>query len=134
MAAVLLPCGIVLLLGVLWAELPLLNRWMGGPRGGAPRRYVMRGNRAQCDPLHRPIQLVAADLRRLSRQLALVPAGAPLVRWRALWSAYDAVLAEAAEALEVPHTLAATTVGIGRDIERLRLVSALEGAGLVVRG
>jgi hypothetical protein len=135
-ATVLLPCGIAFLLGLVWAELPLLNRWMGGPRGGRPRRprYALRGNRVQCDPAHRPIQLVAADLRRLSRQLSLVPAGAPLVRWRALWSAYDAVLAEAARILEVPQILALTPVGIARDIERLRVESALEAAGLVVRG
>jgi hypothetical protein len=78
--------------------------------------------------------VVAADLRRLSRQLALVPAGAPLVRWQALWAAYDGVLVEAAEQLEVPHELATATVGMPRDLERLRLLAALEGAGLVVRG
>jgi hypothetical protein len=97
---------------------------------------VLRGNRvrANAGPAHRPIQVVAADLRRLSRQLALVPAGAPLVRWRALWFAYDAVLMEAAELLEVPHDLPGTPVGMARDIERLRVLAALEGAGLVVRG
>jgi hypothetical protein len=82
----------------------------------------------------RPLQVVAADLRRLSRQLALVPAGAPLVRWQALWTAYDAVLMEAAEQLEVAHELSATCLGTPRDIERLRILAALEGAGLVVRG
>jgi hypothetical protein len=140
LATVLLPCGIALLLGVFWAELPLLDRWVlrrGRPER-APRRprYVLRGNRVRpnVDPTHRPIQVVAADLRRLSRQLALVPAGAPLVRWRALWFAYDAVLMEAAEVLEVAHDLPGTPVGIARDIERLRVLAALEGAGLVVRG
>ena len=140
MAAVLLPCGIAVLLGIFWAELPLLDRWVlrRGRPDREPRRirYVLRGNRVRSDvdPTHRPIQVVAADLRRLSRQLALVPAGAPLVRWRALWFAYDAVLTEAAELLEVPHDLPGTPVGIVRDIERLRVLAALEGAGLVVRG
>jgi hypothetical protein len=140
LAAVLLPCGIAVLLGIFWAELPLLDRWVlrRGRPDREPRRirYVLRGNRVRSDvdPTHRPIQVVAADLRRLSRQLALVPAGAPLVRWRALWFAYDAVLTEAAELLEVPHDLAGTPVGIARDIERLRVLAALEGAGLVVRG
>jgi hypothetical protein len=82
----------------------------------------------------RPLQVVAADLRRLSRQLALVPSGAPLVRWQALWNAYDAVLMEAAEQLEVAHELTTTCVGTPRDIERVRILAALEGAGLVVRG
>ena len=140
MATVLLPCGIAVLLGIFWAELPLLDRWVlrRGRPDREPRRmrYVLRGNRVRSDvdPTHRPIQVVAADLRRLSRQLALVPAGAPLVRWRALWFAYDAVLTEAAELLEVPHDLPGTPVGIARDIERLRVLAALEGAGLVVRG
>jgi hypothetical protein len=136
-ATVLLPCGIAVLLVLFWAELPLFDRWLRGrPRGGRRRPvHVLRGNRVQAlDPARRPIQMIAADLRRLSRQLALVPAGAPLVRWRALWSAYDAVLAEAAAALEVEHTLPGTPVGIARDIERLRIVAALEGAGLAVRG
>jgi hypothetical protein len=35
----------------------------------------------------------------------------------------------------VPHELASTPpTGMARDIERLRLLAALEGAGLVVRG
>jgi hypothetical protein len=82
----------------------------------------------------RPLEAVAADLRRLNRQLALVPAGTPLVRWRALWSAYDGVLMEAADQLEVPHELRDLPVQIGmeRDLERLRVLAALEGAGLVV--
>ena len=140
MATVLLPCGIAILLGIFWAELPLRDRWAlrRGRPDREPRRvrYVLRGNRAHpnVDPAHRPIQVGAADLRRLSRQLARVPAGAPLVRWRALWFAYVAVLIEAAEHLEIPHDLPATEVGIARDIERLRVLSALEGAGLVVRG
>ncbi len=83
----------------------------------------------------RPIQVVAADLRRISRQLALVPAGSPLVRWKALWSAYDGVLVEAADMLEVPHDLSGQpSAGVSRDIERVRVLAALEAAGLVVRG
>ncbi len=86
-------------------------------------------------PTRRPIQVVAADLRRLSRQLALVPSGSTLVRWKALWAAYDGVLVEAAEMLEVPHELAEQpAAGVARDVERLRVLAALEGAGMVVRG
>ena len=86
-------------------------------------------------PTRRPIQVVAADLRRLSRQLALVPSGSTLVRWKALWSAYDGVLIEAAEMLEVTHQLTEQpAAGVARDVERVRVLAALEGAGLVVRG
>jgi hypothetical protein len=107
----------------------------------AKRRRTLhaRGRRSPApEPIsttRRPIQVVAADLRRLSRQLALVPSGSTLVRWKALWSAYDGVLMEAAEMLEVPHELTEQPVaGMARDLERVRVLAALEGAGLVVRG
>jgi hypothetical protein len=101
----------------------------------APKhRFVHRRPAPPPEPVRRPLQVVAADLRRLSRQLALVPAGASLVRWKALWAAYDDVLIEAADLLEVPHELPDAPPGMARDLERLRLLAALEGAGLVVRG
>jgi hypothetical protein len=78
--------------------------------------------------------VVAADVRRLARQLALVPAGAPMVRRRALAAAFDDVLVEAALLLEVPHELSSLPVGPARDLERLRLRAALEAAGLAVQG
>ncbi|TFV72503.1 hypothetical protein E4P39_16240 [Blastococcus sp. CT_GayMR19] len=110
------------------ALLSLLDRMATG------RAAPWRRPRAQKapEPVRRPIQVVAADLRRLSRQLALVPAGAPLVRWKALWAAYDDVLVEAAAQLGVPHDLTGTPEGFARDFERLRLLAALEGAGLAV--
>jgi hypothetical protein len=86
--------------------------------------------RRPTQPVHRPIQLVAADLRRLARQLALVPAGLPVARRRGLQAAYDDVLMEAAALLEVPHTLSLTPAGHPRDVERLRLQAALTAAGL----
>ena len=102
---------------------------------GQRLRHPRRAAGAPAEPQRRPIQGVAADLRRLSRQLALVPSGAPLVRWKALWAAYDEVLMEAAELLDVPHDLRdQPVVGMPRDIERLRLLTALESAGLVVHG
>lgn len=82
----------------------------------------------------RPVQAVAADIRRLGRQLDLIPAGVPMVRRRALQAAYDDVLAEAADMLGVPHSLGAEPPGRGRDVERLRLVAALRAAGLAVGG
>ncbi len=81
----------------------------------------------------RPVQDVAADMRRLAREMAAVPAGTPYIRWQALQTAYDRVLTEAAELLEVSHTLADLPMGTTRDIERLRIVCALEASGLVVQ-
>src|SRR5215218_5924787 len=84
-------------------------------------------------PGRRPLQVVAADVRRLARSMALVPAGSPMARRRALTAAYDDVLIEAAVQLEVSHLLRATPEGPARDLERLRLVAALEAAGLAVQ-
>jgi hypothetical protein len=118
------------LLVVLSAGLGLTDRWLSGPSGRWHRHVPAQPSGTE----RRPLQVVAADVRRLTRQLALVPSGAPLVRWQALWTAYDAVLIEAADQLEVTHELTSAPVGIPRDIERLRLLAALEGAGLAVRG
>jgi hypothetical protein len=82
---------------------------------------------------HRPVELVAADLRRLARELAVVPSGTPVARRRGLLAAYDDVLIEAADILEVPHELT-TVPPAAREVERLRLLTALEVAGLVVSG
>ncbi len=119
----------VLLLGLL-AVAPVVILRALVRRGRRGRRFAMSRNVAA----RRPLQEVAADLRRLDRQFALVPSGATLVRWRALWAAYDRVLMEAAEQLEVVHRLPEMPDGVARDIERLRVVSAVEARGLVVRG
>jgi hypothetical protein len=124
---------LVLALGLLVTLVGVLTLIDHRVTGRPVRRLWRRRSRAaDPEPLGRPIQVVAADLPRLARQLALVPAGAPLVRWQALWAAYDDVLGEAAAQLDVPHDLATTPSGLARDLERLRLLAALEGAGLAV--
>ncbi len=92
--------------------------------------------RGQEDPpaaVHRPVEAVAADLRRLARQLETVPAGSPQVRRRGIQAAYDDVLCEAAAQFGVPTTLAGLPPGFPREVERLRVETALADAGLVVR-
>ncbi|RBY75259.1 hypothetical protein DQ238_20220 [Geodermatophilus sp. TF02-6] len=101
----------------------------GSARLPAP---VRRRAAQPAQPSRRPLEVVAADLRRLTRQLARVPAGVPMARRRGLQAAYDDVLVEAAELLEVPHTLTGTPPGTAREVERLRLQAALADAGLVV--
>ena len=101
--------------------------------GSAQLPRVLRRRQAQAVvPAGRPLEQVAADLRRLSAQLARVPAGAPMARRRGLQAAYDDVLVEAARLLEVPHALDAVPPGRARDVERLRVQTALATAGLVV--
>jgi hypothetical protein len=90
-----------------------------------------RGPVEPAPPPHRPIEVVAADLRRLARQLDRVPAGVPMARRRGLQAAYDDVLVEAALLLAVPHTLTDRPDGRARDAERLRLRAAVSDAGLV---
>ena len=105
-----------------------------GPVVRRVRRMAERRRTARNPTLgRRPLQVVAADVRRLARSLSLVPAGAPMARRRALVAAYDDVLVESALLLEVPHELRSTPEGPARDLERLRLVAALEAAGLAVQ-
>jgi hypothetical protein len=129
MATSLLQLGLIIA-GVVGAValLGYLAMWFAGAAHPPVRR------RRAAEPVaasRRPLQVVAADLRRLSRQLARVPAGAPMARRRGLQAAYDDVLIEAAQLLEVPHTLPGTPAGMPRDVERLRLQAALADAGLV---
>jgi hypothetical protein len=112
------------------APVVALRRW--DRAGPGARRWREADPAAPLRPARRSLQQVAADVRRLSRATELVPAGTPMARRRGLWAAYDDVLAEAAELLEVPHALAGLPEGRARDVERLRLLSALRGAGLVV--
>jgi hypothetical protein len=99
---------------------------------GSARLPALRRRRTDpVPPQRRPIEVVAADLRRLARQLERVPAGAPMARRRGLQAAYDDVLVEAALQLALPHTLTAPPDGRSRDAERLRLQAALSAAGLV---
>ncbi|NEK85398.1 hypothetical protein GCU60_17770 [Blastococcus saxobsidens] len=102
-----------------------LTRWL---ELRAARRSAARGPA----PSGRPLERVAADLRRLGRQVDLVPAGAPMARRRGLLAAYDDVLLEAAGMLGVPTSLTSCPEGRAREVERLRLVAELRGAGLRV--
>ena len=100
-------------------------------RARSPVVDVAGATDASGNPRHRPLELVAADLRRLARELAVVPSGTPVARRRGLLAAYDDVLVEAAEIRQVPHELTSAPAP-AREVERLRLLSSLEAAGLVV--
>jgi hypothetical protein len=109
-----------------FAGLGLVVRYLTGQ--WRPHRW--RWEAAAAVPVHRPIELVAADLRRLGRELALVPSGTAVARRRGLLAAYDDVLCEAAAALDLSEHLTAASPA-ARELERLRLLAALEAAGLV---
>src|SRR3954447_2627750 len=77
-----------------FALMDLLFRWFTGQL--RPGRAARRRDDAPLEPARRPIEDVAADLRRLSRQVAMVPSGTPQARRLGIQAAYDDVLREAA--------------------------------------
>lgn len=70
------------------------------------------------------------DLRRLSRVLAELPPGAPWARVHGTQLAYDDVLVALCRALDVEHGLSTASLGLVRDMERLRVEDVLYGLGL----
>lgn len=112
------------------AALPPRRRATGAHPAGrrVPRNTVANG---PVEGPRRPLERVAADLRRLARELAMVPGGMPMERRRGLLAAYDDLLVEAARLLDVPQQLTDVPPE-ARELERIRLLGSLEAAGLVV--
>jgi hypothetical protein len=79
-----------------------------------------------------PIERLTADLHRVRRTLAEFPPGTPNVRRRATRDAYDALLTQAATAVDVRHRLTELPDGMERELERLRVEEALRAAGLTI--
>ncbi|MEJ7703843.1 MAG: hypothetical protein WKF47_09310 [Geodermatophilaceae bacterium] len=89
-----------------------------------------RDRRAMRRPVIAPVGQYVDDLRRLSRELAALPAGAPFARQHGTQLAYDTVLTRLAAALDVDTALASAPVGWARDLERLRTEDAIYAMGL----
>ncbi|HEY5855485.1 MAG TPA: hypothetical protein VIW24_15905 [Aldersonia sp.] len=81
----------------------------------------------------RPIERLAADLRRVDLALRNLPPGSTMVRRRATEQAYDDLLREACRALDVPDRLDTVPTGLDRELERARVQRALQRAGLAIR-
>lgn len=97
---------------------------------GAVVRTVRR---PKPQPEHPPIERLAADLRRVDRAMRALPEGASLVRRRGTQEAYDALLRQACQALQVPAELEVLPDGLERELERARVEVELQRAGLVIR-
>jgi hypothetical protein len=95
---------------------------------GAYLRRRRAGPRPDCPPIER----LAADLRRVHRTLREFPPGTPAVRRKATRQAYDALLIQASQEVDVPHRLDSLAEGVDREVERLRVEEALGDAGVRV--
>ena len=79
----------------------------------------------------RPIEQLAADLRRLRTAVANDQQRSA-THQLANRVAYDQLLMQACAMLDVEHGLGMTTAGPERDIERIRVEAELERAGIVL--
>ena len=98
------------------------------------------GRRPQSDPADgeaaldlrgRPVEQLAADLRRL-RVAVANDQRRSATHQLANRVAYDQLLMQACQMLNVPHELGKNTAGPERDIERIRVEAELERAGIVL--
>ena len=79
----------------------------------------------------RPIEQLAADLRRL-RVAVATDQHRSATHQLANRVAYDQLLMQACEMLDVQHDLRKDTAGPERDLERIRVEAELERAGIVL--
>ena len=109
-----------------WDE--VIARWRDRRQQGAEHR---RNVRALRDLRGIPIERVAADLRRL-RAMVATDAHRSAAHQMGNRMAYDKLLIQACEMLDIQHDLTRESGGMERDIERLRVEAELEGAGVVI--
>ena len=125
---ILVPVGVVLLYGLLAGRWDAaISNWRESRRQKAERRRNLRAMRRQQGV---PLEQVAANLRRL-RGVLIVDAHRS-VHQIGNRAAYDQVLIQASEMLQIEHDLAKRSAGMERDIERLRVEAELERAGVVL--
>ncbi len=77
----------------------------------------------------RPLEQIARDARRLSVWFRTCPRGQSFAKYDAHRRAYDDVLAEACQALEIQHLLGVLDPGDELDAERRHIEWRLESAG-----
>jgi len=124
---ILVPVGVVLLYGLLAGRWDAISNWRESRRQKAERRRNLRAMRRQQGV---PLEQVAANLRRL-RGVLIVDAHRS-VHQIGNRVAYDQVLIQASEMLQIEHDLAKHSAGMERNIERLRVEAELERAGVVL--
>ena len=126
---VLLPILSVLLYDLLvgrWDD--RLRRWRERRSSAAAHRQAVRELRHQQGV---PIEQLAADLRRL-RAILGTDAHRSAAHQMGNRLAYDRLLMEVCQMLEIEHDLESESIGFERDIERIRVEAELERAGLIL--
>jgi hypothetical protein len=125
------------LVGVVGLVVPVLVIALGRRRLSAMRRgavhlgeAVSRLRRPQPPVLGRPIEDIARDAIRLGHSFRYVPRGLSFARFEGCRRAYDLVLSEACQALDIAHLLGVLSPGPELDAERDRVESKLWLAGL----
>src|SRR5687768_11779963 len=129
LGAIAVSVGVVLFYGLLvgrWEA--AISNWRESRRRKAERRRNLRAMRRQQGV---PLEQVAANLRRL-RGVLTVDEHRSAVHQIGNRVAYDQVLIQASEMLQIEHDLAKHSAGMERNIERLRVEAELERAGVVL--
>lgn len=113
----------------------LAGRWDAGIGLWRERRQLQREHRRAVRALRRqagaPLEEVVANLRRL-RSVVGADARRSAAHQMGNRLAYDRLLTQACEMLEIEHELGQESGGIERDIERVRIEAELERAGVCV--
>ena len=104
-----------------------------GKRGEATRdrlvvRWRHRGGRLEAKA--RPIEAIAADLRRLGSRFYGLDPHASFTKTEAVRSAYDRSLSESCAALDLTHLLGILPAGPELDAERERVEEQLTDSGV----
>jgi ABC-type phosphate transport system auxiliary subunit len=105
-----------------------IGRWRERRSSAAAHRQAVRELRHQQGV---PIEQLAADLRRL-RAILGTDAHRSAAHQMGNRLAYDKLLMQVCEMLEIEHDLASESIGFERDIERIRVEAELERAGLIL--
>jgi hypothetical protein len=88
------------------------------------------GHRNTVLPTARPIEVIAADLRRLGTRYHALHPHASFAKVEAIRGAYDRALGECCESLGLTHLLDVLPVGQERDVERDRVEGLLADSGV----
>jgi hypothetical protein len=113
----------------------LTGRWDSSIRNWRERRAAnaehRKGVRALKAQQGVPIEQLAADLRRL-RALLGQDEHRSAAHQMGNRLAYDRLMMQICEMLDIEHELAGDSIGVERDIERFRVEAELERAGVVL--